>query len=83
MNIHLAGEPEIFIEGKSAKSILQLRIRAFFMCRQNYIIGDEENPNMVIIVFRKFKNTWKAISTDGFRLNPIIQYPSFHIEKPW
>ncbi len=67
LDINLAGEPEIFIEGKSAKAVLQLRIRAFYTGRQNYIIGDEKNPNMVIIVFRKSKNGWKVISTDGFR----------------
>jgi hypothetical protein len=67
MSIHLAGDPEIFIEGKSAKAMLKLRIKAFFMGSQNYVIGNAENPNEVIIVFRKYKNAWKVISTDGFK----------------
>jgi hypothetical protein len=67
LSIHLAGNPEIFINGKDAKVMLNLRIEAFFMGRQNYILGDAENPNNVIIIFRKFKNVWKVISADGMR----------------
>ena len=67
LNIHLSVEPEIFIEGKNAKAVLNLRIKAFYMGRQNYILGDEENPNKVSIMFRKYKNAWKATSTYGFR----------------
>lgn len=63
----LSEDPEIFINRKDAKATLKLRIKAFFMGRQNYVIGDEENPNNVIIIFRKLENTWKVISTDGFR----------------
>jgi hypothetical protein len=67
LSVYLAGEPEIFIEGKNAKAMLKLRIKAFYMGKQNYIIGDAENPNEVIIIFRKSKNAWKVISTDGFK----------------
>jgi len=67
LSIYVAGDPEIFIEGKNAKVMLKLRIKAFYMGRQNYIIGDAENPNNVIIIFRKSKNAWKVISADGFR----------------
>ena len=67
LSVYLAGDPEIFIEGKSAKVVLKLRIKAFFMGRQNYILGDSENPNKATIFFGKTKNTWKVVSTDGFR----------------
>ena len=66
-SILLDGDPEIFITGNNAKVLLRLRIKAFYMGRQNYIIGDAENPNKVIIIFRKSKNAWKVISGGGFR----------------
>lgn len=67
LSIHLAGDPEIFIKGKNAKVMLKLRIKAFYMGRQNYIMGDAENPNKVIIIFRKSENAWNVISADGMR----------------
>jgi len=67
LSIHLDGDPEIFINGKNAKVMLKLRIKAFYMGRQNYILGDAENPNNVIIIFRKSKDAWKVISADGMR----------------
>ena len=67
LSIHLAGDPEVFIKGKNAKVMLKLRIKAFYMGRQNYILGDAENPNKVIIIFRKSKNAWKVIDADGIR----------------
>ena len=67
LSIHLAGDPEIFIKGKNAKVMLKLRIKAFYMGRQNYILGDAENPNNVIIIFRKSKNAWKVISAHGIK----------------
>jgi hypothetical protein len=67
LSIHLDGDPEIFIKGKDAKAMLKLRIRAFYMGKQNYVIGDAENPNNIIIMFRKSKNVWKVISAEGIR----------------
>ena len=67
LSIYLAGDPEIFIKGKNAKVMLELRIKAFFMGRQNYILGDAENPNKVIIILRKSENAWKVISAEGMR----------------
>jgi hypothetical protein len=67
LSIHLAGDPEVFIKGKNAKVMLKLRIKAFFMGKQNYILGDAENPNNVMIIFRKSKNAWKVISAEGMR----------------
>jgi hypothetical protein len=67
LSIHLAGDPEIFIDGKNAKVMLELRIKAFFMGRQNYILGDAENPNNVIIIFRKSQDIWKVISAEGMK----------------
>ncbi len=67
LSIHLAGDPEIFIDGKNAKAMLKLRMKAFFMGRQNYILGDAEDPNNVIIIFKKFKNAWKVISAEGMK----------------
>ena len=67
LSIYLAGDPEIFIKGKNAKVILKLRIKAFYMGRQNYVLGDAENPNNVNIIFRKSKNAWKVISAEGMR----------------
>jgi hypothetical protein len=67
LSIHLGGDPEIFIKGKDAKVMLKLRIKAFFMGRQNYILGDAENPNNVFIIFKKSQNVWKVISAEGMR----------------
>ena len=67
LSIHLDGAPEIFIKDKNAKAILKLRIKAFYNGRQNYVMGDAEKPNNIIILFRKSKNAWKAISTEGIR----------------
>ena len=67
LSIYLAGDPEIFIKGKNAKVMLELRIKAFFMGRQNYILGDAENPNNVFIIFKKSQNVWKVISAEGMR----------------
>ncbi|MFC1839410.1 hypothetical protein ACFL1N_07515 [Thermodesulfobacteriota bacterium] len=67
LSVYLSDDPEIFIEGKSAKATLKLRIKALYMGRQNYILGDSENPNKVTIFFRKSENAWKVVSTDGFR----------------
>jgi hypothetical protein len=67
LSIHLAGDPEIFIKGRDANVMLKLRIKAFFMGRQNYILGDAENPNNVIIILKKFKNAWKVIGAEGMR----------------
>jgi hypothetical protein len=67
LSIHLGGDPEIFIKGKDAKVMVKLRIKAFFMGRQNYILGDAENPNNVFIIFKKSQNVWKVISAEGMR----------------
>jgi hypothetical protein len=67
LSIHLAEDPEIFIKGKNAKAILKLRIKAFYMGRQNYVLGDAENPNIVNLIFRKSQNAWKVISAQGMR----------------
>jgi hypothetical protein len=67
LSIHLAGDPEIFINGKNAKVMLNLRMKAFYMGRQNYILGDAEDPNSIIIIFRKSQNVWKVISAEGMR----------------
>ena len=67
LSIHLAGDPEIFIEGKNAKVMLKLRMKAFYMGKQNYILGDSENPNNIIAIFRKSNNAWKVFSTEGMR----------------
>lgn len=67
LDISLAEDPKPFINGENAKVMLKLRIRAFYMDRQNYVLGDAESPNEVIILFRKTKNAWKIISADGFK----------------
>ena len=67
LSMHLEGDPEIFIEGKNAKVVLKLKMKAFYMGKQNYILGDAENPNNVIIIFRKSKDAWKVISAEGMK----------------
>ena len=67
LSIHLDGDPEIFINGKTAKVILNLRMKAFYMGKQNYILGDAENPNNIIVIFRKSENAWKVISAHGMK----------------
>ena len=67
LSIHLAGDPEIFIEGRNAKVMLKLTMKAFYMGRQNYILGDAENPNNIIIIFKKSQDAWKVISAEGMR----------------
>ena len=66
-SIYLGDDPEIFIKGKTAKVMLKLRMKAFFMGKENYILGDAENPNDVMIIFRKSNDVWRVISTHGMK----------------
>ncbi len=65
--IQLATTPAIQIKGGRALIQAQIRLTAVYQGSRNYLLGDTESFNTILLVLDKFDNGWKLSSIEGLR----------------
>ena len=66
-HIELAEEPVIQIKGSKAEVGAGIRLSAIYQGRRNYLLGDEDTPNSIHLIFDKSPNGWKLARIEGLR----------------
>ncbi len=65
--IELAEPPAIQIRGSRAIVQAQLRLTAIYQGRRNYLLGDQDHPNNILLILDKSANGWKVSQIEGLR----------------
>jgi hypothetical protein len=65
--IELAEPPAIQLRGSRATVQAQLRLTAIYKGRRNYLLGDQDHPNNVLLILDKSANGWKVSQIEGLR----------------
>jgi len=65
--IELSEPPTIQIRGSRALVQAQLRVTAIYQGRRNYLLGDRDHPNSILLILDKSGNGWKVTQIEGLR----------------
>ena len=65
--IELVGAPTIQVKDNQAMVQAKMRLTAIYQGRRNYLLGDQINPNSVLLVMNKSANSWKVSRIEGLR----------------
>jgi len=65
--IELVGAPTIQVKDNQATVRAKIRLTAIYQGRRNYLLGDQINPNSVLLVMNKSANSWKVSRIEGLR----------------
>jgi len=65
--IELVGAPTIQVKDNQAMVRAKIRLTAIYQGRRNYLLGDQINPNSVLLVMNKSANSWKVSRIEGLR----------------
>ena len=65
--IELVGTPTIQVKDNQAMVRAKIRLTAIYQGRRNYLLGDQINPNSVLLVMNKSANSWKVSRIEGLR----------------
>jgi hypothetical protein len=65
--IELAGAPAIQVKNNQAMVQVKMRLTVIYQDRRNYLLGDQINPNSVLLVMNKSANSWKVSRIEGLR----------------
>lgn len=65
--IELAEPPAIQLRGSRATVQAQLRLTAIYKGRRNYLLGDQDHPNNILLILYKSANGWKVSQIEGLR----------------
>jgi hypothetical protein len=65
--IELAEPLVIQIKGSKALIQAQIRLSANYQGRRNYLLGDQESPNSILLALDKSSNGWKLLRIEGLR----------------
>ena len=65
--IELAAPLAIQIKGSKALVQAQIRLTASYQGRRNYLLGDQESPNSILLVLDKSSDGWKLLRIEGLR----------------
>jgi hypothetical protein len=65
--IELVGAPAIQIKDNQAMVQAKMRLTAIYQGRRNYLLGDQINPNSVLLLMTKSANSWKVSRIEGLR----------------
>jgi len=65
--IELVGAPTIQVKDNQAMVQAKIRLTALYQGRRNYLLGDQINPNCVLLVMNKSANSWKVSRIEGLR----------------
>jgi hypothetical protein len=65
--IELAESPAIQLKGSQAIVQAQLRLTAIYQGRRNYLLGDQDHPNNILLILDKSANGWKVSQIEGLR----------------
>jgi len=65
--IELVEAPTIQITDSQALVQAKVRLTAIYQGRRNYLLGDQMNPNSVLLVMNKSANSWKVSRIEGLR----------------
>ena len=65
--IELAGPPQIQIKGRQAVVLTQISLSAVYHDRRNYLLGNRDNPNTILLLLVKSANNWKISKIEGLQ----------------
>jgi hypothetical protein len=65
--IELADPPAIQVKGRQAVVQAQLRLTAIYQGRRNYLLGNPDHPNGVLLILDKSADSWKVSRIEGLR----------------
>lgn len=65
--IELAGPPQIQIKGKQAVVLAQISLTAIYHNRRNYLLGNRDHPNTILLLLDKSANNWKISKIEGLQ----------------
>jgi hypothetical protein len=65
--IELTEPPAIQVKDNQAMVQAKMRLTAIYQGRRNYLLGDQINPNSVLLVMNKSANSWKVSRIEGLR----------------
>ena len=65
--IELADPLAIQVKGSKALVKAQIRLSANYQGRRNYLLGDRESPNSILLLLDKSSNGWKLYRIEGLR----------------
>jgi hypothetical protein len=67
LHVELAESPHIEISGDQALVHARLRVRATYRGRENFLLGDENTPNAVLVLLSRSQDGWKVARIEGLR----------------
>ena len=65
--IELAEPPVIQINGSKAVAMTLVRLTATYQGRRNYLLGDQDHSNSILLILAKSANGWKVSQIEGLR----------------
>jgi hypothetical protein len=65
--IELAEPPVIQIKGSKAVALVQVRLTATYQGRRNYLLGDQDESNTILIMLDRSAGSWKVSQIEGLR----------------
>jgi hypothetical protein len=65
--IELAGPAQIQIEGRQAVVLAQISLSAVYNDRRNYLLGNRDHPNTILLLLEKSANKWKIYKIEGLQ----------------
>jgi hypothetical protein len=66
-NIELADDLGIQIKGSKAEVQARISLSAIYQGRRNYLLGDQDSPNSILLILDKSPNGWKLFRIEGLR----------------
>jgi hypothetical protein len=67
LHVELAESPHIEISGNQALVHAGLRVRAIYRGRENFLLGDENTPNALLILLSRSRDGWQVARIEGLR----------------
>jgi hypothetical protein len=67
LHVELAESPHIEISGNEASVHARLRVTAIYRGRENFLLGDENTPNALLVSLSRSRDGWKVARIEGLR----------------
>jgi hypothetical protein len=65
--IELTEPPQIQIRDRQAVVLAQISLTAIYNDRRNYLLGNRDHPNTILLVLEKSTNNWKISKIEGLQ----------------